>query len=247
MIRTDFIDSAGEGANEQYRPSSSTIHQMHESERPREKALSKGFGSLTAAELWALVLRNGVKGLNVIDMCREMMSRNDNNLVTLSRRNLRELTDIKGMGESKAIQVMAVLELSRRLNKERLPESPCIRSGEDVYDLMRHEIAHLPQEEIWVLYLDRQNNVRKTARMSIGGSTASVVDVKMILKDAILEQAQSLILCHNHPSGSLRPSVQDDQVTGKMKEGCKAVDIRMLDHVIVTSSGYFSYADNGKL
>jgi len=240
MIREDI-------AGEPPVADTTTIHDLHESERPREKALNNGFGALTAPELWALVLRTGVHGHNVLDICREMMSRNDNNLVALSRRSLKELTDIRGMGESKAIQVMAVLALARRINKEQLPVLPVIRAGKDVYELMRHEIAHLPQEVIWALYLDRKNSVKKMARISSGGATASVVDVKMILKDALLEQAQGLILCHNHPSGNLQPSVQDDAVTQRMKKGCEAVDIRMLDHVIVTASGYYSYMENSRL
>ena len=224
-----------------------TIHDIHSSERPREKALRNGFESLTDTELWALVLRSGVSGMNVLDMCRELMRRNDNSLITLSRRSLKELSDIKGMGESKCIQVMAVLEISRRLNKARLPEMPGISSGSDVYELMRHELAHLPQEQIWVLFLDRRLHVKKISKISSGGLTASVVDIKIILKEALLEQAEGLILCHNHPSGNLRPSTQDDNVTARLQKGCEALDIRMLDHVIITSEGFYSYSDNSRL
>ena len=224
-----------------------SIHEMSLEDRPREKALRHGFGSLTIPELFALILRTGTKGFNVVEICREMMRRNEHRLRVLERRSLEELSDIRGLGESKSIQVMAVLELIRRYGREQLPEHPRIRTSRDFYAVVSPEIANLPHEEIWAGFLDRKNCVTKIYQVSKGGMTASVVDVKMILKAALLERAESIILAHNHPSGNLVPSQQDNDVTCRLSAACRTMEIRMLDHLIVTPRGYYSYADEGKL
>lgn len=228
------------------RPTDS-IHAMDASERPREKALRYGFGVLSVPELFALILRTGTKGYNIIEVCREMMRRNGNKMRILERRDLEEICDIKGIGENKAIQVMAVMELIRRYEKESLPEMPLIRTSRDIWNLMLPVIAHLPHEEIWAAFLNRQNKVTKLYQASRGGTSSSIFDVKLIMKAALMERAEAIVLAHNHPSGTLQPSAADDAVTRKLKDACALFDIRLLDHLIITKSGFYSYSDHGKI
>jgi DNA repair protein RadC len=224
-----------------------TIKAMHADERPREKALHYGCGALTVPELWAMILGTGTKGVNILELCYNMMARNDHHLATLARRSLKEMLEIKGLGPNKALQVMAVMELVKRFNKEEIPERPQITSAADVHKLMLNEIGYIGHEEIWVLMLNRANRVTKIMQLTSGSATATVFDVKLVLKNALIENAEGLILCHNHPSGQLRPSGQDDNITQQCKRACDTLSIRFLDHVIVCSTGYYSYNDNGKL
>lgn len=216
-------------------------------DRPREKAEAAGCGQLTVADLWALVLRTGLPGKPVTELTRDLMKANGSSLHTLERRSRKELQAFKGIGLTKAIQIEAVLELIRRYNMERTEENPLIRSSEDIYNTMRPRMGNLPHEEIWVLLLDRRHAVRKVFRASSGGTNATVFDIKLIMKEAVLEHAEALVLCHNHPSGNLSPSRQDDDMTRKCSEACKIFSIRMLDHLIVTENGFYSYGDHGRL
>lgn len=222
------------------------IHDLHADERPREKAIRNGFSSLTVPELFALILRTGTKGFNVVDICRELMRRNDNSLHLLQRRSIEEIMNIRGLGESKAVQVMATMELVRRFARETVPENPQILTSRDFFNVMAPEIGNLPHEEIWAGLLNRHNKLTNKVLMSRGGYTASVADLKMILKAALLENAQSIILIHNHPSGNIRPSTADDSITSKIFEACKILEINLLDHLIVTSDRYFSYRDEAR-
>lgn len=224
-----------------------TIKELALEEQPREKALRYGCGALTTAELWALILRTGVPGCNIKEMCTELMSNNENNLTVLERRSIKELCAQRGLGTTKAIQIQAVMEITRRYHKEKLPERATIRCSRDIYEVIRHDIAHKGHEEIWCILLNRRNQVIRRILITKGGITASVFDLKIILKEAILEGASGLILCHNHPSGQLQPSVQDDNITRKCKQGCEAVDVHFLDHLIVTPESYYSYNDMGRL
>jgi DNA repair protein RadC len=224
-----------------------TIKQLHTDERPREKALRLGYGALTLPELWALVLGSGTRGKNVIELCSDLMQRNGYSLATLARRSLRQMLEIKGLGPKKAMQVMAVMEISRRVAMELPADEPAIRTSEDIYRLMSPRIANLPHEEVWAIFLSRSNKVKKLFKASQGGTASSVFDVKMILKDALLEQAEGLILCHNHPSGNLNPSPQDDAITASCKSACATLDIRFLDHVIVATTGFYSYIDHSRI
>lgn len=224
-----------------------SLHSLDASERPREKALRMGFGALTVPELFALILRTGTKGYNILEVCRELLRRNANSMRTLERRSLEEIRHIKGIGESKAIQVMAVMELIRRYDKESIPEKPVIKDSKDIYRLLLPEIGNLPHEEIWAVFLNRRNEVTKLFLASRGGTASSVFDIKIILKAALLERAEGIILAHNHPSGSLRPSIQDDTITKKLYEASRIMDIRVLDHVIVAQTGFYSYSDEGRM
>lgn len=223
------------------------VTDMLAEERPREKALKYGIESLTSAELFALILRTGVKGRPITDLCRDLMRANDGKILNLERRDRRELEMIDGLGPVKAQQVEAVMEIVRRYRRESLGRRITIRSSKDIYEMMSTEIANLPHEEFWLITLNRGNMVTGTKRCSEGGSRGTVFDVKKILKHCILLGAEGVIVCHNHPSGNLRPSGPDDAITRKMKEACTAVDIRMLDHLIITTEGYYSYADEGRL
>lgn len=225
------------------------IKDMDKDDTPREKAEKWGCGILTVPELWALVLRTGTTGFPVTELCREMMRRNDGRLSVLERRSRKELMEILGLGKLKVIQVEAVLELIRRYNKEPMQENPAVRSSKDIFDIMRPEIGHLPHEEMWVLILNRSNKVVKRWQASKGGLTHTVLDLRMLIKEVLLENATGVILCHNHPSGQLKPSTSDDQLTRKCAEACKLMDISFLDHIIVgaSSTDYYSYSDNGRI
>lgn len=247
--RKEHDNIAGESENEITHADSlaKNIKSMNRELRPREKALANGCGVLTLPELWALILGSGTKGINVIDMCTELMSRNDFNLTILARRSLKQISAVKGLGPNKALQIMATLELARRYQQQKLPEHPAIATSKDAYLLMRPEIAHLGHEEMWTLMLNRANKVTKLYQVSRGSTTGTVFDLKAILKEALLELAEGIIMVHNHPSGQCRPSAQDDSITIQCREGCRAIGIRLLDHIIVTPEDYYSYSDKGRL
>ena len=238
-------ENAGETASPALHPS--TIKDMHQDLRPREKAEKLGVGALTLPELWALVIGSGTRGHNVLQVCTELMERSDNHLPTLSRRSLKQISEVKGLGKSKALQVLAVMEITKRYQQQELPERPSITSSKNVFELLKPEIGYLGHEEIWILLLNRRNQVVKMFQASKGSGTAALFDVKGIMKEALLEDAQGMVMAHNHPSGQLRPSADDDRITLKCREACRTMEIAFLDHIIVTSEGYYSYRDNGKL
>lgn len=228
-----------------------TIKEMSKDERPRERAINHGIASLTTAELLAIILRTGQPGLPITDLCRQLMRDNDGSLLRLARRSRDELMLTKGIGDAKALQVEAMMEITRRYHQELSDNStrqlPLIKSAAMIYERMRYRIANLDHEEIWILLLNRRNQVIKEFRLTSGSSVASVFDTKMVIKRALLESAEGLALCHNHPSGTLRPSPQDDQITRKLYAACQTMDIRMIDHVIISVNGFYSYCDDGRL
>lgn len=228
-------------------PALPKVKDMCEDDQPREKAEKYGCGALGVADLWALILRTGSVGNPVTKLCRDMMSANNNRLTHLERRTRPELMEIKGLGKTKAIQIEAVMELIRRYNAEEPAKLPEVKASKDIYNIIKPRIAHLPHEEVWVVILDRKHHAIKLYQASKGGWASSLFDIKVIIKEALLENASSVALCHNHPSGNLRPSPQDDAITKRCADACKLMDINMLDHVIVTPHGYYSYADEGKL
>lgn len=241
-----FADNPDDGDNRQtyrYLP----IKEMCKEDTPRERAEKFGCGVLSMAELWAIILRTGTVGMPITQLCRNLMQSNDNRLTSLERRNRKELLEIKGLGKLKVIQIEAVMELIRRYNLESVGNKPTIKCSKDVYDIMRSVIGNIPHEEIWVLILNRRNQVVKRQLISKGGISASIFDAKLVLKEAILENASAIILCHNHPSGNLNPSKQDDVTTKQCNNACKTMDIQFLDHIIITADGYFSYNDNSRI
>jgi DNA repair protein RadC len=224
-----------------------TVKDFDPEDQPREKAMKYGVQSLATADLFALILRTGMQGIPVTDMCRNLMRSCDNKLLLLERRSMEEILEVQGIGKSKALQVLAVMELIRRYSSEKMGDRVQIVSADTVFDLMRTVNGNLPHEEMWVLYLDRQNKVIDKRRISSGSGTGTIFDIKSIIKQAIMLRAEGLVLCHNHPSGNKRPSPQDDSITHRLLEGCKTVDLRLLDHVIVTTDGYYSYSNESKL
>lgn len=224
-----------------------TVKEMDPDDQPREKAMKHGCKVLPTADLWALILRTGLPGKPITEMCRDLMRACDGRLFNLERMERRQLMAVKGIGATKALQIEAVMEMIRRYCNEAVGERVKIRSSKDIYDTMRHEIGNLPHEEIWALFLNRANEVIGRERITQGSSVASVFDMRKILKEALLRNAEGLVLCHNHPSGNLTPSPQDDSITRKMKSGCEAMDLRFLDHLIVTADGFYSYCDQSRL
>lgn len=224
-----------------------TVKEMDEDQQPREKAEKYGIGVLSIPELWAIVLRTGTPGYPITELCRDMMRENKGSLHKLERRSKEELCEMKGIGPVKAIEIMAVMELIRKYLNEDIPEEDPIRSSTQIYERMRHKIGNLDHEEIWLLLMNRRNQVIRELRLTSGTATSSVLDIKQPLKRAIIENAEGIILCHNHPSGTLKPSLQDDRLTNELKEGCKYLNFRLLDHVIVTANGYYSYNDASRL
>lgn len=215
---------------------------------PMEKAEKFGFEVLSTSELLAIILRVGQPGLPIVEMTAELMRQNEDKLKILERRSREELMQIPGIGPVKAFQIEAVLEIMRRYNMEKLDERFMVRKAADIYRYMHPKAAKLSTEHIWIILLNRKNAILDCKTVSQGGTSATVFDLKIILRHILLAQGvESIIMVHNHPSGSLRPSPQDDTITRQLAEGTKAIGIKMLDHVIVTQDGYFSYADEGRL
>lgn len=229
------------------RPAAPRIKDMDAQTTPRERAETLGVGALTLTELWAIILRTGTKGYPITTLCRDLMRSNDDRLTTLERRTNKELRQIKGLGPLKAMQVEAVMEIVRRYNREEPADNPVIHSSSDIYDVIRTHIAHLEHEEVWIMIMNQRHEVVKLFQASRGGWASTLFDVKVIIKEAMLENAAAIAMCHNHPSGNLRPSPQDDNITEKCVKACKAVEIQFLDHVIATTHGYYSYHDHDRL
>lgn len=223
------------------------VKDLNPDEQPRERALAYGTASLSTPELWALILRTGTVGNPITQLCRELMNANDGKMHLLMRRSRSELLKIKGLGTTKVIQIEAVMELIKRYQAEVIGERPRITMSKDIWELMRFENGNLNHEEVWVLFLNRRNEVLRKLRVTSGTMNASLFDAKPIIKEALLSDSDGVALCHNHPSGNLQPSIPDDNITKALQEACKVFDIRLLDHVIVTSDSYYSYRDNGRI
>ncbi len=229
-------------------PAGRLIRDIDPEERPREKAMKHGFSTLTNYELLALILRTGTIQCSITDICRKLFNSVDNSFAQLMRKSHKELTQISGIGDVKAQQILAIMELVRRFSEEQFQSrQTIIRTSGDIYDILKYEIGNKNQEEIWMLTLRRNNSLLGRHAITRGSATASVFDPKLLLKQAILDEAEGIIMAHNHPSGNLRPSPQDDAITRSMQNAANAMNIRMLDHLIVTASGYYSYADEGRL
>lgn len=224
-----------------------TVKDFDPDDRPREKAIKYGCQVLSTPDLWAIILRTGLVGKPITELCRDLMRECNGKLCDLERLSREQILKVKGLGTAKALQIEAVMELIRRYSREKVGEKLRIQSSKEIFELMRPEIGNLPHEEVWALYLNQRHEVIYKMKITQGSAVASVFDVKKILKEALLRDAQGLAMCHNHPSGNLNPSVQDDQITRKMSEGAKSMDLRFLDHVIVTAGGYYSYSDVGRL
>lgn len=225
------------------------MRDLAEDDRPREKAMKHGIDSLTDAELMAIIFSTGIKGKSVVQLCNEILESKGGHLSRVTKMTVKEMCDTyKGIGKVKAITLLAALHLGARAAKDALiaEEVKVLTSG-IAYDLMRHHFERIQHEEFWILLMDRGAHVLREVRISQGGTAATTVDIKLILKSAIESLASSMILFHNHPSGTLVPSVEDDRLTRRIVEAAKMVDIRVNDHLIVTSHSYYSYNDHGRL
>ncbi|HKL67989.1 MAG TPA: DNA repair protein RadC [Bacteroidales bacterium] len=216
-------------------------------DRPREKLLYKGISSLSDAELLAILIGSGNNEQSAVDLAREVLGIASNNLNKLGKLGVHDLIKLKGIGSAKAINILAALELGRRRKASDIIEAQKIRSSNDVYTIFNTLMADLQHEEFWILYLNRSNKVLSRHKLSQGGISGTITDVRLIIKKALELLASSIIICHNHPSGNLDPSDADTRITNKIKDAASYFDINLLDHVIVTDNGYYSYADNGSI
>ncbi len=224
-----------------------TIKDWAVEDRPREKLLKKGVQSLSDAEIIALLIRSGTRNESAVELSKKVLKSANNNLNELGKLDIPELIKMKGIGEAKAITILAALELGRRRKISDVLTKRKITQSKDVYELFQPIIGDLPHEEFWILLLNRSNRIIEKIKISQGGISGTVIDVKIILKQAVEKLASSVILCHNHPSGNRNPSNSDDLITNKLKEGSQLLDIQVLDHIIIADIEYFSYADEGKL
>lgn len=216
-------------------------------ERPREKLLQHGIAVLSNAELVALLINNGHKSKSAIDLAKELLQLSNNNLNELGRLSLKEFQQVKGIGVAKAISVAAALELGRRRQAGDLIPRTKIQSSKEVADYLRVHFKDLNHEVFAVVYLNRANKIMNFEVVSQGGITGTVADTRIILKKALEAKATSIVICHNHPSGNLMPSKADEDLTKKIKQAAQLLDIQMLDHLIVSDEGYYSFADEGNL
>jgi len=217
-------------------------------DRPREKLLSKGVNALSNAELLAVILRSGTKEETVVELSQRILQSFGNDLNRLGKVTANHLiSNFKGVGEAKAISIIAALELGKRRKAEDINKQKKIISSLDIYNYFHPFLCDLPHEEFWALFLNHSNRIIDRLKISQGGIAETVVDGKIIYKEAIARLASSVVLCHNHPSGNYMPSPQDTSVTFKIRKGLEALDMRLLDHVILTDGKYYSFADEGKM
>lgn len=223
------------------------IADLANDDKPREKALKNGIRALSDTELIAILLGGGIPGKSVIDLSKEMYHAYGDSLTTMARQSIRDITrSFNGIGPAKAVTLAAAFELGARRQAEHITKQ-AIRGADDAYQAIRDKIENLPVEEFWILILSRSNNIIATEHISIGGTAATLVDVKVIAKRAIEHMASSIILAHNHPSGNLQPSSADDALTEKVRKACSLIDVVVLDHIIVGPNGFYSYADTGRI
>jgi DNA repair protein RadC len=224
-----------------------SIKSWAKDDRPREKLLSKGAAVLSNSELLAILIINGTKQKSAVELAQEVLRSGKDNLNELGKLSVKELTKIKGIGEAKAISIVAAMELGRRRQATASIEKPVVSSSADVAVYLQTSLKDYKHEVFAVIYLNRANKINDINIISQGGITGTVADPRIILKQALEKDAVSLILCHNHPSGSLKPSRADEELTHKIKEAAKYFDIKVLDHLIVSDDGYYSFADEGIL
>lgn len=224
-----------------------SIKQWAKDDRPREKLLLKGAASLSNSELLAILILNGTKQKSALDLAQEVLRLGKDNLNELGKLSIKDLTKVKGIGEAKAIAVVAAMELGRRRQASASIEKQIVTSSADVATYLQTSLRDYKHEVFGVIFLNRANKINGFKIISEGGITGTVADPRIILKKALEEDAVSIILCHNHPSGSLKPSRADEELTHKIKEAAKYFDIKVLDHLIVSDDGYYSFADEGIL
>lgn len=224
-----------------------SIKNWSQDDQPREKLRDRGKTSLSDAELIAILIGSGNREESAVALCKRIFASVGNNLNALGKLSIAQLMEFKGIGEAKAITIAAALELGRRRRLEDALQLDKITSSRSVFDVMQPVIGDLPHEEFWILYLNNSNKVIQKNQLSKGGITGTLVDVRLVLKNALEVGAVALILCHNHPSGTLKPSKADKAITQKLKVAAQSLDISVLDHLIITENAYYSFADENSL
>ncbi len=227
--------------------SNNTIKSWAAEDRPREKLILKGTKALSTAELLAILIGSGSRDRSAVQLAQEILGFYANNLQELSKASVKDLSSFKGIGEAKAISIIAALEIARRKQNSQAKTLQKIESSKDAYQIISPFIADLQHEEFWILLLNRNNRVIGQKQISSGGVSGTVVDPKVIFKVALEHLASAIILSHNHPSGNLKPSRQDLDITKKLHLAGNAIEVKVLDHLIISQEGYFSFADEGLL
>lgn len=225
-----------------------SIKQWAEDDRPREKMLEKGAKALSNAELLAILIGSGTTDKSAVELMREVMRSCNDSLKALGQYSYAQLCAFKGIGPAKAVTIMAAVELGlRRLEEFNTESITRITSSDDIYRLMRHEMMDLPHEEFWCIMLNNAGKVIGKELIGRGGITQTTADVRLVMRAAIMARASAIVICHNHPSGNPAPSTDDTRLTAAIVSAGKLMNIRTLDHLIITSNGYYSFADEGKL
>lgn len=224
-----------------------SIKFLAEDDRPREKFLLKGKSSLSDSELLAIIMGSGSRDETAVELARKILASVNNNWNQLSLLSVKDLTKFKGIGEVKAISIATALEIGRRRAGQEVPEKPTISNSNGAYQIFKNHLADLRTEEFWAIFMNQSNKVLHTAQLTQGGINQSIVDVRILFKTALDYFSTGIIIAHNHPSGNLKPSKEDIDITQKIKEGGALLNIQLLDHLIVTQNSYLSFSDEGLL
>lgn len=224
-----------------------TINHWAEEDRPREKMMLHGVASLSNAELLAILIGSGNTEDSAVELMRKILNDYHNNLNELGKTTVDELCHYKGIGMAKAITILAASELGKRRKEGEIEDRKCVLSSRDVYQYFYPLMCDLPIEECWILLLNQASKVIDRVKMSAGGLASTAVDIRCVLREALLKRATSMAICHNHPSGSIRPSSEDDHLTEQLERASKVMNIKLIDHVILTDGKYYSYADEGRM
>lgn len=224
-----------------------TITDWAEDDRPREKLMMKGASALSDAELLAILIGSGNTNETAVELCRRILNDNQNNLNELARLSIADLQKFKGIGEAKAITIIAALEIGKRRRTEEVLERKKITQSNDLFELFGPKMEDLNHEEFWAVFLNGANKVMETVNLTKGGMRQTVVDIPILLRLALEKSAHAIAVAHNHPSGEKNPSNEDFNITQKTKNGCEAIGVRFLDHIIIAGKSYYSFADEGKI
>ncbi|MBR5803046.1 MAG: DNA repair protein RadC [Bacteroidaceae bacterium] len=223
------------------------INQWAEEDRPREKMIAHGAAVLTDAELLAILIGSGNQDETAVELMRRVLATCGNNLNELGKLSLEQLCNFKGIGSAKAVTIMAACELGRRRKLAEVEERLVVTMPRDIYNYFHPKLADLPVEEFWVMLLNNACKLIDARRIATGGISEVSVDVRLVLREAILGRATAIVLCHNHPSGNVHPSRHDDMLTDRLRQACELMNIRLMDHLVLTDGRYYSYSDEGRL
>lgn len=225
------------------------INEWAEEDRPREKLMRQGAAALTNAELLAILIGSGSPSESAVDLMKRVLNDCGNNLNALGKMTIEELTSgrYKGLGPAKAVTVIAACELGKRRQAEKAMERERLDSAAAIYDFMLPKMQDLSEEEAWILLLNQSCKLIKAVRLSHGGITETAVDIRLVIKNAIVHNATVVVLCHNHPSNNPQPGADDDRITKRLKEACELMRLRLIDHLIITDGRYYSYSEEGRL